>query len=1177
MTPLERLLQALDEDLVATGDFRATVTATVLNSAQFGLSDEQQVHLADLAACLELLERDRRYRNATAVIPRQREPQSDSVAVDNPRRIGRFEILQLLGRGGFGLVFLALDPLLSRRVAIKIPRPEILCSERLRQCFLDESRLAARLMHSRLLPIFEAGAVGPLTYQVIHYCSGGTLADFLQNVTKQARADQTPVCLPVSTAVTLLRQLCDGVQYLHEMGVVHQDLKPRNILFRPLRDEYSDRTVNAASPHSLCDCFDPLIADFGLARILDSVSVESRIQGQATERDAGTAPLGGTRAYMAPEQLAGQTERIGPATDIWALGAILYECLTGRPPDNQPNAGIPPRPFHRNLPADLDAICSKCLESDPGARYSSARALSMDLERFQHGQPVSARQYPIHERLVKWAYRRPVAAALSAALLLLLTIMLTSLVWQANQLSRSNRTLQGLVGQLSEQKSIAESAEYKAAENAASARQREYAAAMIVAWRYLQEGKYGDCNAVLRRFLRPAADERDLTPEPDHACAGFEWKYLWKHSAQALTINAHDGPTVQTLLEPNRPVCWSVGEDGRLCSWSLLSGNRLSEQPLSSGGWLRYASFTANNRLLAVTVLDQDRVEVSLHQLQPPRVLFEQPLNDFQPRDAAVSEDGRLALVPGVPRKASQSGLLMIEALQSGYRSIPIDSIVVDGQSEHVQFETAAISSDVGLLAIGCTRAVPDRVPVTSVVLISPELLREAQAAQHELGDDCFLFRSESDRVILLRFSPDGRLLAAARDNPVRVQIYSVPTRRLLAETVPLTDAVDSLWFRNSDELIFSTNSRSPIDLADKSPSDFAGLYRLHVSTGELRREAFDPGALTMTSISGFERSQELLIGDISGRLRLHSPHPPAQPLTITAHPRSETWGVTFLEHGRTVCSTGDDHAVRLRDSRSGELLAEAKDHTALVACVATNPSQTILVTAGYESKVVIRDPRTLKPIHTLPGPQSRIRCAAVSDAGTRVAVGCRNGHVAVWDAQSGQQLAVWSDGTDTIRSIHFESAHSLLFGDNFGTIRRWDFETGQVTAWQSHQEVHALSRIGQSLLFCEGRGAIRILQPDFSGASTLATQPGTDIRTSAVSPDLRTLALGGDDQAVHLYNLQTHQKHGAFSGLSAPVNQVCFSADGLKLAAALHDGTLLIWDASEWHALNTANTLQAR
>ncbi|MEY3172814.1 MAG: Anaphase-promoting complex subunit 4 domain [Planctomycetota bacterium] len=109
------------------------------------------------------------------------------------------------------------------------------------------------------------------------------------------------------------------------------------------------------------------------------------------------------------------------------------------------------------------------------------------------------------------------------------------------------------------------------------------------------------------------------------------------------------------------------------------------------------------------------------------------------------------------------------------------------------------------------------------------------------------------------------------------------------------------------------------------------------------------------------------------------------------------------------------------------------------------------------------------------------------------------------------------------------------------------------------------------------GRGAIRILQPDFFGTSTLASQPGTDIRTSAVSPDLRTLALGGDDQAVHLYNLQTHQKHGAFSGLSAPVNQICFSADSLKPAAALHDGTLLIWDTSEWHALNTANTLQAR
>lgn len=1167
MTPIEQLLQALDENLVASPDPAAATTVSLLKWDEFGISTEQMAHVTKLAACLELLERDRRSRESQ--LPERDAAETDTVAssdAERPRHVGRFEIQQQLGRGGFGIVFLASDPLLSRRVAIKIPRPEILYSERLRQCFLDESRLAARLMHPRLLTIFEAGAVGPLTYQVVHYCAGGTLAELLQRLVERGVTNPVSGRLPISTVVTLLRRLCEGVQYLHEMGVVHQDLKPRNILFRPLRDEYSDKTADMAPPDNLCDGFDPLIADFGLARILDSVSAENAFGGQAEKKQSvASAPAAGTRAYMAPEQLVGRAERIGPASDIWALGAVLHECLTGQPPDNQAETISSPRALRPNLPADLEAICRKCLQRNPAARYSSARALAADLELFENGQLISARQYPVYERIFKWARRKPLPAALSGTLLLLFAAFLASLIWQSERLTQSNQTLQGLVGQLSEQKSIAEAAENKADENALAARQGEYAATMIVAWRAWQERKFGECHAVLRRFLTPSEDAGDLRPEVDDALAGFEWKYLWKESVQALAISAHEGPVLEAVVEQEQPVCWSVGEDGRLRHWSLLSGNRLSEQRLTTGGALRNAAFSGNDQVFVVNVAAAGGAEISILDLQRQQVLFSQQLNNFDPMSAALARSGELALVSGASGNTAESGLVMIEVAEGAFSLRAIDSAVVSPQATRLRCNSAALNPDASLLAAGFTSTAADGTGVGSVVLTVPDVLRQAQTAQVSVPDDSFLFQNEVGEIKSLKFSPDGSLLAVTRGAPFRLQVYSVRDRRLLSATDELQDSIDAFWFRSSNELIFSTNSRNPIDFA-ATTTGAAGLYRFSVPDGQLQRIPFDPSSLTMTAIGGSTGSEPLLIGDVSGRLRLHSPQANSAPQSLIAHPSSEAWCLAFLDHGRRICSSGDDHTVRLWDCRTGQLVAEAREHEALVSCLAVNPDETILVTAGYDSRVVIRDPGTLSPRRILKAPPSRIRSVAVTSSGTRVAAGCRNGDVVVWDAGSGEQLGLWTDGTDTIRAICFESDSVIVFGDNLGMIRRWDFVSGQLQAWQGHQEVHTLSRIGRSLLFCEGRGAIRMLDPDFSTTTTFAVQPGVDIMTAAVAADLKTLATGGDDRSVHLYHLPTRQKFGVFSDLSSPVHHLSFSRDGLKLAAALHDGTLVIWDASEWN-----------
>ncbi|MFO0976799.1 MAG: protein kinase [Planctomycetaceae bacterium] len=1185
MTPIEDLLQILDENYANSASLEAARIAALEAAQKANLPEPQQLQIMEFADCLELLERDRRWRNSSSHNDGAVDTQDASETTTASRQIGRFEVLQLLGKGGFGLVFLASDPLLSRRVAIKIPRPEILCSERLRRRFLEESRLAARLVHSRLVPIFEAGATGPVTYQVIQYCSGGTLAALLETIKLRNDAGKTPGVIPVSSSVTLLQRITDGVQYLHEMGLIHQDLKPRNILFRPLSEEYFDKPAATAPLHSLCDCFDPLISDFGLARLLDSVTTNDQATNETGPGHGQKTPIAGTPGYMAPEQQLGQDELLGPHTDIWALGAILYECLTGQAPFKSAPVYAPIRSLQPGVSEDLEAICRKCLQPDPRNRYLSARALALDLELLQKGQQVSARQYPLHEQFRRWAERNPVRATVSGTVALVLVLMLLSLLWQAGALKKSNRTLSSLVEQLSEQKTIAETAEGLARRNASlaefsamnaeklrqradkmatAARQREYSTAMLLAYKEMLKGNMANCTAILREFLRSPSDHRAVFPESDDECAGFEWKYLWKKSYPFIMINAHEGAVVQTRAQDKLPLCWSVGEDGRAVQWSLLTGIQLKEHPMLERGWLQLAEFSRNDRLLAIAIPEPGSVDVSLFDLDRSKAVFHSRKNRLDPRTAALSPNGKSAVLGGIPTSDLHSGVFLIDFTNDQGREILLEPKTIDPRLQRIGGVAAAFSPDSELLALGYVECDSGPATHSGFLIMKTDSLLSAAETQSPIPRDHFLFTGEASSCGHVRFSPDGSKVAVARSSPVRVEIYSVRDRALIAQSPQLDDVVDSITFIDNDQLIFSTNSRQKTDLHQLSPNQVSGLYRFHIATAELTREAFDPAGLTLTSISPVSQKGELLVGDISGRLRLHSEEGSSTEFSINAHPGTEAWSISFVDQGKRLCSSGDDHSVRLWDTESLSLIAEANDHSALVSSIAIAPDESFIATAGYDSRVVLRDTQTLAPVRVLEHPASLIRCLAISPNGDYVVAGCRDGEVFVWETRTGREVANWK-AKDTVRGVCFESDSLIVFGDNSGTIRRWNHLLSDIQEWHGHQEIHTITELTDSWLFCEGRGGIRRLNRDLSAVVTMATLPGIDIRTSAVSPDQRTVAIAGDDRSVHLYNLQTNQELWSFENLSASVNQVTFSKDGLKLAAALHDGTLQIWDASDW------------
>ena len=311
--------------------------------------------------------------------------------------VGKFEIVELIGGGGFGMVYLARDRTLNRQVALKLARASVLADPDLKSRFVREAEALARLDHPGIVPVHEAGEHDGTCYLAVGYCAGPTLEKWLRSL---------PVGIDPKLAARIALALAEAVEHAHQHGILHRDIKPSNIL---LDEAPTAKSATGGLP------FTPKLTDFGLAKIAEQTS-ETTISGVVL----------GTLPYMATEQAAGLSDRIGPPTDVYALGAVLYEMLTGRPPIRGKTAidtlrrvlvEEPTRPRHRakDVPDDLDAIVMRCLDKSPTRRYATAADLAADLQRFLLGQPTVARPLSLAQRTTRWVQRN---RALSSVLAL---------------------------------------------------------------------------------------------------------------------------------------------------------------------------------------------------------------------------------------------------------------------------------------------------------------------------------------------------------------------------------------------------------------------------------------------------------------------------------------------------------------------------------------------------------------------------------------------------------------------------------------------------------------------------------------------------------------------------------------------------------------------------------------
>jgi WD40 repeat protein len=444
-----------------------------------------------------------------------------------------------------GVVYKARQISLNRTVALKMIQAGVLASAAERKRFQAEAEAVAHLQHPNIVALHEIGEHQGQHYFSMDYVAGHTLAEIVRDGP-----------LPATRAAAYLKAIATAVHYAHQHGILHRDLKPANVII-----DQQDQ---------------PRLTDFGLAkRLSDSQlspahSTPGEFPARSNQEWAGLNPqltltgqVLGSPNYLPPEQADPKRGALGPPSDVYALGAILYHLITGRPPFQAESLTtllrqvietdpVPPRALNPSIPRDLETVCLRCLEKEPHRRYLTAQALADDLERFLRHEPVLARPIGPTGKAWRWCQRRPVRASLVGALSLVLVLGLAGISWQWRRAERERRT---------------------ALTNELLTRQHAYAADMNLAQAAVENGDLGTAMAMLDAH-RPASGQRDLR--------GWEWRYLWRRcrgnelfeltrSTKGIDRVAFspDGRWLAVRDEQSALALWDFDSRQRICSFKM--------------------------------------------------------------------------------------------------------------------------------------------------------------------------------------------------------------------------------------------------------------------------------------------------------------------------------------------------------------------------------------------------------------------------------------------------------------------------------------------------------------------------------------------------------------------------------------------------------------------------------
>jgi WD40 repeat protein/serine/threonine protein kinase len=1063
------------------------------------------------------------------------EPASDAGPAEmSGRHIGDFELLSRLGQGGMGVVYRAWQPSLGRQVALKCtlragdPKAEAR--------FAREIRALGRVEHPNVVKVFTSGADGDQWFYAMELIEGAELSrvceklagssaaeidasqwrQALTTACEQARSRETQLSATsdpgrmvvptrsdaadtsarvvpqggrghVAQVVEIVRQVAEAAHALHEVGVVHRDIKPGNIM------------LTADGGH-------PVLMDLGLAQLADET------EGRVTR----TRQFVGTLRYASPEQVLA-VGRVDRRTDVYSLGATLWELLTLRPlfgvGEETPTPELMlriqtsdperPRRYNRHVPRDLEAIVLKCLEKDRVRRYATAADLAADLRRFLAGEPVSAQPPSMTYLTGKFVRRYRVPLAVAG---LVLAVLVGSVVAAFIGIDRQRRAALDANEKLQEQRRAALEANEK-----------------------LQEQLYDNNIAVAERELTLNHDvglAGDLLQRCPESLRGWEWDYL---------MRLRDGARLP------------LGSSPALGTRPAVKG---MEGGHKAGVWM--AAFSPDGRRVATCSIDGT---AKVWDTASGRVLHTFSGHAFLPFPIpgisaipvlclAFSPDGRHiasgSFSPKIGKLRESPGVVLVWEVETGHEVLRFDAQVGP--------------------VLGLTFS-PDGRHIASSSLNTDNSFVVWDA---RTGAVVRVVRGHTDNVHCLRYSPDGRLLATgAADGGVK--LWDVATFRQVHSLDAHPATVSGLAFSPDGARLATAGHDGTVRVWETATAAPA-LEPLHGHTGAALGVAFSPDGKRIAS-AGYDKTvrvwdatsgrskitlrghtdmvwsvdfsrdgQRLVSGSFDSTARIWDATPLEETSTtgefsIAGH-SDRVNSVAFSPDGRYLASGGWDHTVRLWDARTGEELRTLAGHHASVWCVAFSPDSSRVASASWDKTVKVWDTASGQELVTFAGHKALVHCVAFTPDGKRAASGSLDAYVKIWDTATGKELATCEGGLFPCASVAFSpDGTRLATGGIDRIITIWDANTAK--------ELYTLK--------------------GHSGA----------IPSVAFSPDGKRLVSASWDYSLKVWDVDPMRKVGLFQsrelrplqGHSDQVNGVAWSADGTRIASAGEDKTVRVWD----------------